>query len=130
MQVQNLEYEHKEAKRQVHDTGENDLQKEYLGIRSKDATSSSSMNERLQLVGRLWMSQMTERCKEAFSRRDMHSEQLLQMNKDSPKPESALDSAPAHIQYHTISPSSKALVSTSFLLLLVRHLFLLASCYY
>lgn len=40
--VQNLEYEHKEAKRQVNDTGNNDLQKE----------------------------------------REMHSEQLLQMNKE------------------------------------------------
>ena len=30
-EVQNLEYEHKEAKRQVNDTGENDLQKECLG---------------------------------------------------------------------------------------------------
>lgn len=28
IEVQNLEYEHKEAKRQVADTGENDLQKE------------------------------------------------------------------------------------------------------
>ena len=35
-QVQNLEYEHKEAKRQVNDTGNNDLQKEFLDRRAGD----------------------------------------------------------------------------------------------